>query len=62
MSDYEGNEHSPVELGVAYEVRVGRGSRSPLGFQNEAAHLQPRESLAQTASRGITPGKDSLKR
>ena len=54
VSDYEGNEHSPVELGVAYEVRVGRGSRSPLGFQNEAAHLQPGESLAQTASRGIT--------
>ena len=41
VSDYEGNEYGPVELGVAYEVRVRHGSRSSLGFQNEAAHLQP---------------------
>jgi hypothetical protein len=31
VSDYEGNEHDPVELGVAYEVRVGRVSRSSVG-------------------------------
>jgi hypothetical protein len=51
VSDYEGNEHGPVELGVAYEVRGRQGSRSSLGFQNEAAHLQ-----------GDHAGKGSLRR
>jgi hypothetical protein len=61
MSDYEGNEYGSMELGVTDEVRVGRGSGSSLGFQNEAAHLQTGKSLAKTASQGYQAGKDLLK-
>lgn len=61
MSDFEGNEYGSVELGVAGEVRVGRGSRSSLGFQNEAAHLQTGKSLAKTAGQGYHAGKGLLK-
>jgi hypothetical protein len=60
-SDYEGNEYGSVELGVADEVRVGRGSRSSLGFQNEAAHLQNGKNLAKTASQVYHAGKGLLK-
>jgi len=61
MSDYEGNEYGSMELGVADEVRVGRGSQLSLGFQNEAAHLQTGKSLAKTASQGYHAGKGLLK-
>lgn len=61
MLDYEGNEYGSVELRIADEVCVGRGSRSSLGHQNEAAHLQTGKSLAKTASYGYHAGKGLLK-